>query len=248
LQIARSLAGRLPVSDDKISFEYKLKRFLAGCAMDPYRAHVYWNGTSSDAEKSAVTRSPLPPALAGLLEGAAHRGSGLNALLRFDQSCFLPDDILMKVDRMSMAHSLEVRPPFLDHRIVEFAASLPPHCKTSGSRQKIVLKQLMKDKLPGVVLRRPKMGLDFPAHDWLRGALREFLLDTFATAESAYADFFNFPLINSFVSDHLNRRANLGYHLWGFLNLFLWMNRWKIQCALSAQSSLKSADHLLTSI
>ncbi len=246
--LARSLAHRLPVSDDKISLEYKLKRFFTGLSMDPYRAHVYWNGTFSEAEKFAITRLPLPSALRPRLNEAAQYGAGLNALLRFDQTCYLPDDILMKVDRMSMAHSVEVRPPFLDHRIVEFAASLPARFKASGSRQKIVLKELMKDKLPTAVLRRPKMGLDFPAHDWLRGPLREFLLDTISTAEAAYSDFFNFPLIHSFVNDHLSRRANLGYNLWGLLNLFLWMNRWKIACAPSVKSSLRSADQLLTSI
>ncbi len=248
LQLARSLAARLPVSDDKISFEYKLKRFLAGSKMDALRAHVYWNGTFSDAEKFALTRSPLPNALADLIGRAARNGSSLNSLLRFDQGCFLPDDILMKVDRMSMAHSVEVRPPFLDHRIVEFAATLPANLKARGNRRKIVLKALMHDKLPSAVLSRPKMGLDFPAHDWLRGTLRELLLDTLATAEASYSSFFNFPLIHGFATDHLARRANLGYHLWGLLNLFLWMNRWKIQCGPSVQSRLTNADQLLTSI
>jgi asparagine synthase (glutamine-hydrolysing) len=95
--------------------------------------------------------------------------------LWFDQRYFLPDDILNKADRMSMAHSLEVRPPFLDHRIVEFAASLPASLKIRGSRQKVLLKELMRDKLPASVLRRKKVGFDIPAHDWLRGCLRPFM-------------------------------------------------------------------------
>ena len=73
---------------------------------------------------------------------------------------------------MSMAHSVEVRPPFLDHRIVEFAATLPPALKIRGSRQKFLLKELMKDKLPPAVLQRKKIGFDIPAHEWLRGPLR----------------------------------------------------------------------------
>ena len=73
---------------------------------------------------------------------------------------------------MSMAHSLEVRPPFLDHRIVEFAATLPASLKIRGSRQKVLLKELMRDKLPSSVLQRKKIGFDIPAHDWLRGRLR----------------------------------------------------------------------------
>ena len=96
---------------------------------------------------------------------------------------------------MSMAHSVEVRPPFLDHRLVEFAGSLPESFKMRGSRQKFLLKELMKDKLPSSVTRRKKVGLDFPAHDWLRGPLRSLLFDTFAAAESEYSGFFNFDVI-----------------------------------------------------
>ena len=140
-----------PVSDDKISFEYQLKRFLEGCLMSPERAHVYWNGTFSDAQKAALLRLELPPALQDILGKLRDRTSSTDDLapyLWFDQSYFLPDDILTKTDRMSMAHALEVRPPFLDHRIVEFAASLPASLKIRGSRQKVLLKELMRDKLP----------------------------------------------------------------------------------------------------
>ena len=83
--------------------------------------------------------------------------------LYVDQQYYLPDDILYKTDRMSMAHSLEVRPPFLDHRIVEFAARLPAHLK----KNKRILRDLMSDKLPQSVLTRKKEGFDIPAHDWL---------------------------------------------------------------------------------
>ena len=82
---------------------------------------------------------------------------------------------------MSMAHAVEVRPPLLDHRIVEFAACLPGELKINGARQKFLLKESMKGKLPSSVLRRKKVGFDIPAHDWLRGPLRTFLMDTLAS-------------------------------------------------------------------
>ncbi len=222
---------RWPVSDEKISFEYKLKRFLEGCQMPAERAHVFWNGTFSDLEKHGLAERPLPNALNSILGELSQAGDNLPAYLWFDQKYFLPDDILAKVDRMSMAHAVEVRPPFLDHRIVEFAASLPSHLKLSRLRQKLLLKQLMKDKLPSSVLRRKKIGFDIPAHEWLRGPLRTMLLDTLASGACDHADLLRFPVIDAYVRQHLERRANLGYHLWGLMILLLWMKRWRIQAA-----------------
>jgi len=227
LRAARGAVRHWPVSDEKIGFEYMLKRFVEGCLMPAGRAHVYWNGAFSDAEKAALVNVPLPGALAGMLRDLSPEGDGVNAYLRFDQRWYLPDDILAKVDRMSMAHSIEVRPPFLDHRIVEFAASLPGHLKVRGKAQKIVLRELMKRKLPASTLHRKKVGFDFPAHEWLRGPLRGLLLDT--VSASGQTGLFRRDALESCVRQHLNRRANLGYHLWGLMLLLLWMKRWRVQ-------------------
>ena len=174
LRLALAAIGPWPVSDEKISFEYKLKRFLEGASMTPARAHVFWNGTFSDRQKQALLARKLPHALDQLLAQCDQLPTAdpLSRHLWFDQKYFLPDDILNKADRVSMAHSLEVRPPFLDHRIVEFAASIPSDMKIRGSRQKVLLKELMKDKLPPAVLDRAKIGFDIPAHEWLRGPFR----------------------------------------------------------------------------
>lgn len=231
---------RWPVSDDKISFEYKAKRFLEGSMMTPERAHVYWNGTFADAEKRALMKAPLPNSLDGILREipAGTGGSDdLDRYLWFDQKYFLPDDILTKVDRMSMAHSLEVRPPFLDHRIVEFAARVPASFKIRGSQQKFLLKELMKDKLPTPVLRRKKTGFDIPAHEWLRGPLRSLLVDTLMAGAADHAEIFRPAEIESCLGSHLERRANLGYHLWGLMILFLWMKEWGIQGARPSRAS-----------
>ena len=226
-----------PVSDEKISFEYKVKRFLEGSLMPPARAHVYWNGTFSDAEKSALLKQGLPDSLSRILtelDGLPPTPDDLAPYLWFDQKYFLADDILTKSDRMSMAHSVEVRPPFLDHRLVEFAAKLPASFKIRGTQQKFILKELMKDKLPPEILKRKKIGFDIPAHEWLRGPLRSLLIDALHFGAAECGEIFRTDVIDTYLRLHLERKANVGYHLWGLLVLFLWMKKWRIQAASSA--------------
>ena len=235
--LRRGLLGVLrhwPVSNEKISLEYKVKRFLEGTLLPPDEAHAYWNGTFSDLQQDDLLARRTSASVQDLFNGdlpAADGNGSLNRYLAFDQKFYLADDILQKVDRMSMAHSLEIRPPFLDHRIVEFAARLPVHMKMSGNQHKVVLKRLMKGKLPPAVLRRPKTGLDIPAHDWLRGALRPLLLDTLSTAAIDETNLFRREHIEFLIKEHMEGRANLGYHLWGLLILFLWLKYWNIQTA-----------------
>ena len=229
-----------PASNEKISLEYKVKRLLQGSLMTPQRAHVYWNGTFSEAEKAALLRVPLPQTLTQRHSRAAGRtrlpGDGVAPFLEFDQEYYLADDILVKSDRMSMAHAVEVRPPFLDHRVIEFAAKLPTQFKIDGSRQKVVLKDLMLPRLPVSVIERKKTGFDIPAHEWFRGPLRSMLLETLEAAEAEHSDLFHFAAIRGYTQLHLERKINVGYHLWGLLMLFSWMKRWKIQSSPSPMS------------
>lgn len=232
VRFALEQARKLPVSDEKIGLEYKLKRFLEGCSLPGAAAHVFWNGAFSQEQKQALLTQPLPPAMGMILAGLQDRLPGQDPLapyLWFDQKYYLPDDILYKVDRISMAHAVEVRPPFLDHRIAEFAATLPASLKIRGSRQKVVLKELMKDKLPVTTLRRKKIGLDIPAHEWFRGPLRPLLEATVPEGVSEHAELFRGDTVARFLNSHMERRANLGYQLWGLMILFLWMKKWRIQ-------------------
>jgi asparagine synthase (glutamine-hydrolysing) len=220
-------ANLLPVSDDKISFEYKLKRFLHGSLLSPEMAHVYWNGTFTESEKRKFFHYADDGPLAGVL-GKMSAAPGLQRYLEFDQRYYLADDILYKVDRMSMAHSLEARPPFLDPRIVDFSARLPEQFKLRGQQSKYVLRRLMQDKLPPNVLRRPKIGFDIPVHDWFRGVLRPMLLDTLSQEAVRASGLFNWHAMEQLLTDHLERKANLGYHLWGLMVLLLWMKQWNV--------------------
>ena len=227
LRFGERTARLLPVSDEKIGLDYKISRLLQGSLLDPMEAHFFWNGTFSRSQQGNLRNGWDVPAdvEAG---GRGSAATGLNRFLWMDQLGYLPDDILNKVDRMSMAHSLEVRPPFLDHRIVEFAARLPENLKIRGGRLKFVLRELMKDRLPRSVVKRSKEGFDIPTHHWFRTILRPLLLDTLNERSVRESGILSWPAVDGVIRAHLDRRANLGYHLWGLVVLFLWMKHWGI--------------------
>jgi asparagine synthase (glutamine-hydrolysing) len=237
LRFALGCLRAWPGSNEKISLEYKVKRLLQGSLLPPEQGHVYWNGTFSQAEKADLLKASLNGSFLDILSPLASRlpGDGIAPYLEFDQNYYLPDDILVKSDRMSMAHSLEVRPPFLDHRIIEFASTLPSSLKVRGSEQKVVLRELMKPILSSLITRRPKVGFDIPSHEWFRGPLRGLLMETFDFAESEYSDLFRFDTIRNLTNLHMNRSISIGYHLWGLMIVFLWMRQWKVSSAPSPQ-------------
>jgi asparagine synthase (glutamine-hydrolysing) len=224
---ALSLARKLPASDRKIGTEYKLQRFLEGSFFDDRAAHLYWNGTSSHGARAQLLLHPDETTMERIISEIPANGN-VRRFLDFDRNYYLADNILAKVDRMSMAHSLEVRPPFLDHRIVEFAAGLPLTLLIEGRTLKRVLRHLMKDRLPHSVASRPKTGLDVPVHDWLRNHLRPLLMDTLTERAVKESGLFQWSYVQQMLDLHMQKRINHGYQLWGLLTLFLWMERWKV--------------------
>jgi asparagine synthase (glutamine-hydrolysing) len=229
-------ANRLRASNKKIGLDYKLQRFLHGTLLDERASHIFWNGTFSHLQRKQLMVSQNCTHIMKLLATIPPKGD-LRRFMAFDQAYYLPDNLLVKVDRMSMAHSLEVRPAFLDHRIVEFAATLPAHYCIKGRTLKLLLRHLMKDKLPQSVLSKKKQGLDIPVHDWLRGHLKPLLLDTLDRKTIEETGLVYWPHLQSIIDLHMERKANYGYHLWGMLMLFLWIRQWKIQCAGDIQAA-----------
>jgi len=229
-----SLQSWWPVSDDKISTEYKLKRWIEGSFLPSDEAHFFWNGAFSKEQKEELLAGEVSVPFSILLEDiAASRVRGINRYLLLDQKYYLQADILPKLDRMSMAHALEVRPPYLDHRIVEFAASLPENYKVRGSTLKYLLRELMRGKLPDRIIRRKKMGLDIPTHRWFRGPLSSLLQDALSPQTLKLLGVFDSAFVQRLISDHLERRTNAGYHLWGMLILVTWMRKWNVQAPVS---------------
>jgi asparagine synthase (glutamine-hydrolysing) len=241
---AASAAAWWPVSDEKISFEYKLKRFLDGATMSPDEAHVFWNGTFSSAQRLRLLSRDSGFRVEQLFRSLPPSSRSLGYLNRYlwaDQLYYLNDDILTKVDRVSMAHSLEVRPPFLDHRIVEFAARLPESWKLRGATLKFIVRDLMRERLPQMVIRRPKEGFDIPVHEWFRGCLRQLLLDTLTERAVRETGLFHWPEVHLLIQRHFSRRVNAGYHLWGLVLLFLWMKRWGVRMEPSTRQEASLA-------
>jgi asparagine synthase (glutamine-hydrolysing) len=148
-------------------------------------------------------------------------GNWLSALQRLDVKNYLPLDILTKVDRMSMAHSIETRVPLLDHKLVEFAATIPPEMNLRDGTTKYVLKQAMRGILPDGIIDRPKHGFAVPLGYWFRGKLGAYVRDLLLGESAGRRGFFNGPYIEDLVSQH-ERGRNLDLQLWTLISFELW--------------------------
>lgn len=147
----------------------------------------------------------------------------LNRSLYVDLKTYLADDILVKVDRMSMAHGLEVRAPFLDHRVVEFIAALPSELKLRHRTTKFVLREAMRSFLPPEVLFKPKHGFEAPIGRWLRRELRESVEDILFSTRARQRGLFDPRAVRRLWADHLEGISNAGHRLWILLMLELWL-------------------------
>ena len=141
-----------------------------------------------------------------------------------DTASVLPDQMLVKVDRASMAASLEVRSPFLDHRVLEWAWRQPMHVKTSGSTGKLVLRELGRRLLPADTARRSKMGFDPPLGEWLRGPLRGWADDVLANPGAAREGWIDKGALRRVQREHQSGQRNWEYRLWAVLMLEMWLD------------------------
>jgi asparagine synthase (glutamine-hydrolysing) len=143
----------------------------------------------------------------------------------FDADTYLPDDILQKVDRASMAVSLEVRPPLLDHRVVEFAWTLPRHMRIRNGETKWLLRRVLDRYVPRALIERPKMGFGIPLATWLRGPLRNWAEDLLDPAHCG-GGLLDTAAVRKLWSEHVSERRNWAYGLWTILMFEAWRRRW----------------------
>jgi asparagine synthase (glutamine-hydrolysing) len=147
----------------------------------------------------------------------------LNRRLYVDTRFFIPNDALVKVDRMTMAHGLEARVPFLDHELVEFVAGVPPGLKLRGPRlEKYLLKQSLRAKLPREILFRRKEGFNLPKGIWLKGQLEDFTLDVLSPRVMRDIGLFEPLQITKLIEDHFSGRKDNSHQIWGLLVFVTW--------------------------
>jgi len=146
----------------------------------------------------------------------------LNRMLYADAKIWLPDDLLLKADKMTMANGLELRVPFLDHKLVEFAATLPAHLKLKGSTGKFLLREAMKNVLPKRIINRSKKGFPVPTESWLRGDLKNFVHDTLLASNAACRGYMEPRVIERIVGEHERGTENRRQELWTLLVFEIW--------------------------
>jgi asparagine synthase (glutamine-hydrolysing) len=198
---------------------HKAARLLAMRSPDDLYLHLcsHWSDPAS-----LVAGSREPPTMLTGLDALPQLPGNVERMMYLDLLSYLPDDILVKVDRAAMAVSLETRVPMLDHRVVEFAMSLPLSMLRNGGKTKWPLRQLLYKFVPGELVERPKMGFGVPIDSWLRGALRDWAEDLLGEARLKADGFFDPAPIRLAWRDHLSGRRNHQYPLWNVLMFQAW--------------------------
>jgi len=232
--VLEPMVRRLPVSTSNISLDFKAKRFIAGVGHLPEIRNQIWLGSFSGEEALSLLHPDLGRALASedLFDVArrhmkrAPAPDLIGRLLYVDLKMYLQDSILVKVDRASMACSLEVRAPLLDYRFVELIARLPTTWKLRGMTTKYILKQAMKPWLPPRIATRAKKGFGIPVADWLRGPLRPLMLDLLSPDRLRRQGLLNPTAVGSLVRGHLEGTRDNRKQLWTLLMLQLWEESW----------------------
>ena len=230
--VERAVAA-LPERGHTRSLYRRGKRFFTAIAEEPRRRYARWVTIFPNAAKAALYTPAFHAATAhvdaiDLLVGAydaVDADNVLDATLGVDVATYLPDDLLVKVDIASMAHSLEARSPMVDHTFMEFAASLPPSMKLKGLTTKHILRQAVGPLLPRPVLDRPKMGFGVPIDRWFRHELREMAYDTLLSRRALDRDLFRADAVRTLLDDHVSGRTEGHPGLWSLLVLELWFQR-----------------------
>jgi len=224
-----ALAERWPQSTGYRDLGRRTLRFVTAARAPLAGQYLGWVGIMSDEMVNGLVgqsratghfQSYFPP---------MNGGDPVPTLLDVNLRSYLPDDLLIKADRMSMAASLEARSPFLDHVLVEFAATIPADLKLRGRVSKYILKRAFAGKLPPEIINRPKHGFGVPVGKWFRTTLREYLTDTLLSAQARERGLLRPAAVEALVSEHLSGERDHGLALWALLMLEAWAREWNVE-------------------
>lgn len=227
-------AIHLPTSFDNISFDFKVKKFISGFYGEKRYRNQRWLGAF---DKDSRRKLFLPEVWSGLeneneFEEIDYNLINIKGESDFNQFVYLYlrmymlDDILVKVDRASMFNSLEVRSPFLDYRVVDFANSIPDKLKMKGFNRKYILKKLMENKLPKDIIYRKKKGFGIPLSYWFNNELKYLVLDFLSEERIKKGGIFDYKYINKILKDHFSKKADNRKFIWTLMVFEMWRERW----------------------
>ena len=229
--VVEPVVGLLPDQPQKKGAVNLLKRFVEGAALPPDGGHMRWQYFSSaEQDQGLFTSTFLQQVTPDPFGPVRRHAQAAGDVDRLSKECYvdlrltMPDSVLMKVDKMSMATSLEVRVPFLDHRLVEFAARIPSETKFPALRTKAIYRKAMMGVLPAFILERGKQGYSLPLKTWLRGELRDYMSRLLNTSP-LLAEHTSLGYINRLIDEHQRRVRNHNHVLWALMNLALWHRR-----------------------
>jgi len=183
-----------------------------------------WFGALSGPERCRLTRleAPASNTQTSSLFDSGNGNSALRGILYFDQTSWLPDNLLERGDRMTMAASLEARMPFMDHELAAFVSGLPDEWRVRGRTTKRILREAMRRVLPPTILERPKVGFRVPVNEWFRGSMRGYLTDHLLGPQSRTRDYYRPEALRGYVEEHAAGRQNHEKLLWCLLTLEIW--------------------------
>jgi len=229
--LLRRAAGLLPVSTDNISLDFKVKQFLRGVGLPAEARHQVWLGSFTPAEARALLQPEVASRLGHVdpldevsrLVDRTPTSDPWDRLMVFYCRYYLAGDILVKVDRATMAVGLEARAPFLDPEVVDLACRIPPAHRLRGFETKAVCRRLARDLLPASIVRRPKKGFGIPVAQWLKGPLRGLMTRLLDPARLRREGFFRPEPVSDLVQGHLAGRVDARKPLWTLMAFGLWL-------------------------
>jgi asparagine synthase (glutamine-hydrolysing) len=230
-QVISGMLDFMPPTPHKKGLTNKAKRFVSGTRLPPDLEHARWwifqdlaerrRLYTPSLEESLGDRDPFGYYRGRMEEGTRHGFRGLQRQLYADVTGYLTDDILVKLDRMSMAVSLEARVPFLDHEVVEYAMTIPSAWKLANGTSKWILKYAFRDRLPAPVQRRGKEGFSMPMKNWIRGPLQPLVQELLSERRVRERGWFEAAEVRRLLREHMSGRQNHAHRLWCLLSIEL---------------------------